>query len=97
MLIIEGRAPTPVYLYVVDDDVRILPASDFIWGETVWETEDRIHAKHQNPNLKIASIGIAGENLCRYACIMNDRDRAAGRSGVGAVMGSKNLKAIATY
>ena len=74
MLIIEGRAPTPVYLYVVDDDVRILPASDFIWGETVWETEDRIHAKHQNPNLKIASIGIAGENLCRYACIMNDRD-----------------------
>lgn len=97
MLILEGRAPTPVYLYIVDDDVRILPATDFIWGETVWETEDRIHAKHQNPNLKIASIGIAGENLCRYACVMNDRDRAAGRSGVGAVMGSKNLKAIAAY
>lgn len=97
MLILEGKSPEPVYLLVENDKVEILPATDFIWGETVWETEDRIHAKHQNPNLKIASIGISGENLCRYACVMNDRDRAAGRSGVGAVMGSKNLKAIAAY
>ena len=97
MLILEGKSPEPCYLVIEDDDVRILPATDFIWGETVWDTEDKIHAKHQNPNLKIASIGISGENLCRFACIMNDRDRAAGRSGVGAVMGSKNLKAIAAY
>ncbi len=97
MLILEGKAPEPVYLYIKNDDVRILPATDFIWGETVWDTEDKITAKHQNPNIKIASIGIAGENLCRFACVMNDRDRAAGRSGVGAVMGSKNLKAIAAY
>ena len=97
MLILEGKSPEPCYLVIEDDDVRILPATDFIWGETVWDTEDKIHAKHQNPNLKIASIGISGENLCRFACVMNDRDRAAGRSGVGAVMGSKNLKAIAAY
>ena len=97
LLIVEGKAPKPVYLTVIDDDVRILPADGFIWGKTVWETEDMIRAKHQNPNLKIASVGRAGENLCRFACIMNDRDRAAGRSGVGAVMGSKNLKAIAAY
>lgn len=97
LLILEGRSPTPVYLTIENDDVSIHPADGFIWGETVWETEDRIHAKHQNPNLKIASIGIAGENLCRFACVMNDRDRAAGRSGVGAVMGSKNLKAIAAF
>lgn len=97
MLILEGKSPEPVYLLIENDKVEILPATDFIWGETVWETEDRIHAKHQNPNLKIASIGISGENLCRFACVMNDRDRAAGRSGVGAVMGSKNLKAIAAY
>lgn len=97
MLILEGKSPKPVYLCIEDDDVRILLAEDFIWGETVWDTEDKITAKHQNPNLKIASIGIAGENLCRFACVMNDRDRAAGRSGVGAVMGSKNLKAIAAY
>lgn len=97
MLILEGKSPEPVYLLVENDKIELLPAKDFIWGETVWETEDRIHAKHQNPNLKIASIGISGENLCRFACVMNDRDRAAGRSGVGAVMGSKNLKAIAAY
>ena len=97
MLILEGKSPEPVYLLIENDKIEILPATDFIWGETVWETEDRIHAKHQNPNLKIASIGISGENLCRFACVMNDRDRAAGRSGVGAVMGSKNLKAIAAY
>ncbi len=97
LLIIEGRAPAPVYLTIENDEVAIHDASGFIWGETVWDAEDKIHAKHQNPNLKIASIGIAGENLCRFACVMNDRDRAAGRSGVGAVMGSKNLKAIAAH
>lgn len=97
MLILEGKAPSPVYIHIENDTVKVLPADGFIWGKTVWETEDLIHQRHQNPNLKIASVGLAGENLCRYACVMNDRDRAAGRSGVGAVMGSKNLKAIAVY
>ena len=94
LLIITGAAASPVYLLIEDGDVRILPA-DEIWGKTVWHTEDWIKAHHQNPQLKVASIGEAGENLVRYACVINDLHRAAGRSGVGAVMGSKNLKAIA--
>ncbi len=96
LLIIEGKAKKPVYLHIVNDKVEILPA-DEIWGGTVWQTEDRIKAKHQNPLLKIASIGVAGERGVRYACIVNDLHRAAGRSGVGAVMGSKNLKAVAVH
>lgn len=95
MVIFTGKAPHPVYLMIRDDDVQILDARDFIWGETVWETEQRITKRHQDPMIRIASIGKAGENLVRYACVMNDKDRAAGRSGVGAVMGSKNLKAVA--
>jgi aldehyde:ferredoxin oxidoreductase len=63
----------------------------------VWQTEERIKARQQNPLLKVASIGEAGENGVRFACIVNDLHRAAGRSGVGAVMGSKNLKAIAVH
>ncbi len=96
LLIVEGKSPTPVYLHIVDDDVQILPA-DEIWGTTVWHTEELLKAKHQNPLLKVASIGVAGERGVRYACIVNDLHRAAGRSGVGAVMGSKNLKAIAVH
>ena len=96
LLIVEGRAPEPVYLHIVDDAVEILPA-DEIWGTTVWHTEEHLKAKHQNPLLKVASIGEAGEKGVRYACIVNDLHRAAGRSGVGAVMGSKNLKAVAAH
>ena len=95
MVIFEGKAPHPVYLLIRDDEAQILDARDFLWGETVWETEERIKTRHQDPMIRIASIGSAGENLVRYACVMNDKDRAAGRSGVGAVMGSKNLKAVA--
>ena len=96
LLIVEGRAERPVYLHIVDGDVEILPA-DEIWGTGVWHTEGWIRSRHQNPNLKVASIGEAGENLVRFACVVNDLHRAAGRSGVGAVMGSKNLKAIACH
>jgi len=94
LMIVEGRAPKPVYLLVQDDDVRLLPA-DGIWGTTVWHTEEWIKAQHQDPQIKVASIGVAGERGVRFACIVNDLHRAAGRSGVGAVMGSKNLKAVA--
>jgi aldehyde:ferredoxin oxidoreductase len=94
LLILEGRSPDPVYLHISDDQVRILPATE-IWGRTVWETEAWLKARHQQPQLKIASIGEAGEAGVRYACVVNDLHRAAGRSGVGAVMGSKNLKAVA--
>lgn len=95
MIIIEGKSAKPVYLMLVDDQAELLDAEGFIWGETVWDTEDAIKKRHQDPLIRIASIGGAGEGLSRYACIMNDRDRAAGRSGVGAVMGSKLLKAVA--
>ena len=94
MVIVQGKSPSPVYLWVYDDDARLLPAEG-IWGKTVWETEDLIRTQTGVPDCVIASIGPAGENLVRIACIVNDLHRAAGRSGVGAVMGSKNLKAIA--
>ena len=94
MVIVHGKSPIPVYLWVYDDDARLLPAEG-IWGKTVWETEDLIRTQTGVPDCVIASIGPAGENLVRIACIVNDLHRAAGRSGVGAVMGSKNLKAIA--
>ncbi len=95
-LIVEGKAKKPVYLHIVDDEVQILPA-DEIWGTTVWNTEAVLKSKHQNPLLKVASIGVAGERGVLYACVVNDLHRAAGRSGVGAVMGSKNLKAVAVH
>jgi aldehyde:ferredoxin oxidoreductase len=96
LLIVQGVSPEPVYLHIVDERVEIVPAGE-LWGKTVWETEEWIKAKHQNPLLKVASIGVAGERGVRFACIMNDLHRAAGRSGVGAVMGSKNLKAVAVH
>jgi aldehyde:ferredoxin oxidoreductase len=96
LLIVKGKAKSPVYLHIVDDRVEILPA-DGLWGQTVWKTEEIIKAKHQNPLLKIASIGEAGEKGVLFACVVNDLHRAAGRSGVGAVMGSKNLKAVAVH
>ena len=95
LIIMEGRAPKPVYLSILDEEVELIEAGGFIWGESVWTTEQRIRERHKDPQIRIASIGRAGENLVRYACIVCDRDRAAGRSGVGAVMGSKNVKAVA--
>ena len=94
LLIVQGKADKPVYLTIFDDDVQMRSADD-IWGTTVWNTEEWLKARHQNPQIKVASIGEAGENGVKYACVVNDLHRAAGRSGVGAVMGSKNLKAIA--
>ena len=94
LIILEGRAPQPVYLYIEDDKAELLPA-DHLWGRSVWEIEPAIKSIHNDPLIRIASIGQAGEYGNRYACIVNDLHRAAGRSGVGAVMGSKHLKAIA--
>jgi len=94
MVILEGRSETPVYLYIDDENASLVDASD-LWGKSVWETEPAIRAAHQDNNIRVASIGRAGEIGVRYACVVNDLDRAAGRSGVGTVMGSKNLKAIA--
>ena len=96
LLIVEGKAKKPVYLYIQDDDIQILSAKG-LWGKGVWHTEPWIHERHGNDQIKVASIGEAGEYGCKFACIVNDLHRAAGRSGVGTVMGSKNLKAIAIY
>jgi aldehyde:ferredoxin oxidoreductase len=94
LIIIEGRATEPVYLYIHNEHVEINSASE-LWRKTVWETEPLIKKIHQQPLMCVSSIGPAGENGNRYACVVNDLHRAAGRSGVGAVMSSKNLKAIA--
>jgi len=93
-LVIQGRAEKPVYLWINDGTIEIRDASH-IWGKTTWETELMIKEELEDPDIQVASIGPAGENLVRYACIINNLWRAAGRTGMGAVMGSKNLKAIA--
>ena len=91
-LIFEGRAKSPVYLWLNNDKAELRPA-DKVWGKTTHETEDRLKAEtHEEAH--VCYIGPAGEKLALTACVMNDKHRAAGRSGVGAVMGSKNLKAV---
>jgi aldehyde:ferredoxin oxidoreductase len=94
MIIFEGKSAKPVYLYVENDRAELLDASG-LWGKTCWDTEETIKAAHQDPQIRVCSIGRAGENQVLFACVINDLHRAAGRSGVGAVMGSKNLKAVA--
>ena len=93
MIIFEGKSPTPVYLSITDDKYELLDAG-WLWGKSVWETEPALKTKHQDPQIRVSTIGRAGETGCLYAAIVNDLHRAAGRSGVGTVMGSKNLKAV---
>ena len=94
MIIFEGKSAKPVYLSIEDDKVELRDAAH-LWGKTVFQTEETIKKSHQDPQTRVCSIGRAGENGVKYACIVNDLHRAAGRSGVGTVMGSKNLKAVA--
>ena len=94
MIIFEGKSKNPVYLLIQDDKVELRDASH-LWGKTTWETDDILHATHQDPQLRVACIGRTAENGCLYAAVVNDKHRAAGRSGVGTVMASKNLKAVA--
>jgi aldehyde:ferredoxin oxidoreductase len=94
MVIFEGKSPKPVYLSIEDDKAELRDAAH-LWGQTVWKTEEIIKKTHQDPQVRVCSIGRAGENGVLYACVVNDLHRAAGRSGVGTVMGSKNLKAVA--
>jgi aldehyde:ferredoxin oxidoreductase len=94
MIIFEGKAPNPVYLYVDNDKAELMPADD-IWGKTVWEADAWLHQKHQDPLLRIAGVGVGAEKGVLFSGVINDLHRAAGRSGVGTVMGSKNLKAVA--
>ena len=94
MIIFEGRSPKPVYLFIENDKAELRDAAH-LWGKSCWETEETIKTLHQDPQIRVSSIGRAGENQVLFACVVNDLHRAAGRSGVGAVMGSKNLKAVA--
>ncbi len=94
MVIFEGKSAKPVFLYI-EDDVAELRDASHLWGKSVWETEETLKKQLQQPLARVSSIGLAGENLVLYAAVVNDLHYAAGRSGVGAVMGSKNLKAIA--
>ena len=94
MVIFEGKSPKPVYLYI-NDDVAELRDATHLWGKSVWETEATLKTSLQDPLTRVSSIGTAGENGVLFAAVVNDLHRAAGRSGVGTVMGSKNLKAIA--
>jgi aldehyde:ferredoxin oxidoreductase len=93
-LIIEGKAAHPVYIHIQDEHVDIRDAGR-LWGKTTKETQEMIRAELQDEKIRVAQIGPGGENLVRFACIMNGCYDAAGRGGLGAVMGSKNLKAIA--
>jgi len=96
-IIFEGASEKPVALWIKDGEVELKPADD-LWGKTADMTEeairDTIEDEWEAKATKIACIGPAGENLAKLACIINDTHRAAGRSGIGAVMGSKKLKAI---
>ncbi|HHY37679.1 MAG TPA: aldehyde ferredoxin oxidoreductase family protein [Clostridia bacterium] len=93
-LVILGKASSPVYLHVEDGRIGLKDASH-LWGEDAVKTEELIRKELGDEDVKCATIGPAGENLVRYACINVSVQRQAGRSGGGAVMGSKNLKAIA--
>ena len=92
-IVIQGKAHAPVYIWIDGDKIEIRDASH-LWGKTTWETVDGICEAFSDSKLHVLSIGPAGENLVRGACVIQDKGRAFGRGGVGAVMGSKNLKAL---
>lgn len=94
MIIFQGKSPTPVILNIVNESAELQPADD-LWGKTVWEVDEMIHARTGDAQTRIAAVGRSAERGCLYSAIVNDLHRAAGRSGVGTVMASKNLKAVA--
>lgn len=93
-IIIKGRSPKPVYLWIHDGIAELEDAARY-WGKTTGETQEGIRQDLGDKRIRMALIGPAGENQVRYACILNELKHANGRAGLGAVMGSKNLKAIA--
>ncbi|MBI4331180.1 MAG: aldehyde ferredoxin oxidoreductase family protein [Chloroflexi bacterium] len=94
LLIISGKADKPVYLWIDDDSVEIRDARQ-LWGKTVPETDEAIKKEVGDKWIQVSCIGPAGENLVRFAILMNNLSRAPGWTGCGAVAGSKNLKAVA--
>jgi len=93
-ILVRGAAKAPVYLWINDGQVEVRDASD-LWGLDNWETLEQLRESTGEKRVRVLSIGPAGENLVSYACLQNDLEHFNGRTGMGAVMGSKNLKAIA--
>ena len=93
-VIITGKAEKPIYLWIDDDNVQLMDAKG-LWGKSPYETDVAIRKDLGDHYIRVSAIGPAGEKLCRFAAIINDEFRAIGRTGMGAVMGSKNLKALA--
>ena len=93
-VVVTGRAERPVYLWIHDGDVQIRDAR-LIWGMFPGDAQEAIREELGDPRVRVALIGPGGEKLVRYACILNELKHANGRTGMGAVMGSKNLKALA--
>jgi aldehyde:ferredoxin oxidoreductase len=92
-VILRGRSKKPVYLWLSEGKAELLDATNY-WGLSTWDTEKRIREEYGDNEVRVSGIGPAGENLVKSACIITDRAKAAGGSGVGAVMGSKNLKCL---
>ncbi|MFX0014796.1 MAG: aldehyde ferredoxin oxidoreductase family protein [Promethearchaeota archaeon] len=93
-LVITGKAEKPVYLWIHDGEIEISNASH-LWGSDTFKTQDQIRSDHNDEEIKSLVIGIAGEKLVRYANVRTGMKNSAGRTGMGCVMGSKNLKAVA--
>jgi hypothetical protein len=93
-IIVQGASKKPVYLWIDDESVQTMDASH-IWGKTTWEAEEIIRTDLGDQLIRVSAIGPGGEKLVRTGCLINDHFRAAGRTGLGAVAGSKNLKAVA--
>ncbi len=93
-MVITGKAAEPTYVFV-DNEYVLFRDAEALWGKESFATEEAIRAEIGDIRARVSCIGVAGEKLVRYACVSNDRGRQAGRTGVGAVWGSKNLKAIA--
>lgn len=94
-IVVKGQSPTPVYLYVNGGKAQIRDAQE-LWGQFIADARQEILAK-TDPHAEVAVIGPAGEQQCKFACVISENNRAAGRSGTGAVMGSKRLKAVAVF
>lgn len=93
-IFITGKADRPVYLYINNGNAEIRDASH-LWGKDTYQTQKMLKDELKDTRLSVSCIGPAGENLVKYACVLNDQGRTAGRCGLGTLMGSKNLKAVA--
>ena len=93
-VVVTGASDKPVYLWINDEEVEIRDAGS-LWGKETAEVQAAIRAEHGDDKIRVIQCGVAGENLVRFACVISDVNRAAGRTGLGAVMGSKKLRAVA--